>query len=217
MNFNTTIFATLLALASTLASSYSAFGQGITITEGTSILPGQVTIGEVPKNAQAGVFTSVEAGPFTSTLATPVKKGDVLPGRYVIGHGTSSVWSDRAQAFSIGGRIIHYPAVGILKGLTVFACTTIIKTAAADKELRTGGYVLQAGRDLKERDEFPSLLISGPSGYSIVSIESRASPKDEKANLQPLLAIFDEQLKLDERDGVVQAWRLTAEIVRALQ
>lgn len=87
------------------------------------------------------------------------------------------------------------------------------------KTLREGGYQLQSKRDIKAGSIVPSLIFLDASGfYSIMSISPVKIPKDkpDSATSEPWLIIFDEHLKLNDQNHVLEAWRVSTSSVGSL-
>lgn len=167
----------------------------------------------------------LSSGAFSATAVLSLKKGDVLPATFVIGHGCTSTWTVRAHAFVNGDHTVKYPAAGIVNcggsgsdSFAVFASSTTIKgDIRADSAWHTGGYLIEAKHGVKAGKVIPTLLFMRNGTYSIMSIEP-AGQKEESdgAAAQPWLVIFDERLKPNDRALVLAAWRESTDTVAGL-
>ena len=179
---------------------------------------GQITLGDLPG--------AVSNKAFTSTPVAPLKKGTVLASSYIMDNwcGKQS-WGFDSYDFLIGGNTVTFPVIGLMDcsgsdstgNYTVLASKTVFAVdIKAGELLHSGGYLIEAKRAIKAGETIPTLLFWGSGGDSFLSIEEapKAEGNNSTAKPQPLLTIFDEHMKPNERTSVVGARWIAKKIVR---
>jgi hypothetical protein len=159
----------------------------------------------------------VSTGAFTTT-AVEFTGGKALPAQFVIGNGCVAVWDIRTHAFGSGDHAVRFPVAGIVNcsaaqspesGFMAFASETIFTSDwKVGESLRAGLYLIQPKQAIRAGVAVPTLLFVRNGGVkSVMSIESQSGTDKDAARAEPVLTIFDEQSKADDRATVLQAWR----------
>ena len=177
---------------------------------------------------------------FVSMPVMQLKKGEVLPSKGVIGKlGMDRMLSVRQFEFvagpqgrpgapgvpSVGVQGLKYPVVGLMRCSNFSDTGAFVKVIASKTALRadakagtgvhTGGYLIEAKRDINARQTIPTVRVVFAEKYFIFSIEE-APPNAAKPRIapQPVLTIAQEQTSARDRGIALEAWRLFNASVR---
>ncbi len=200
---------------------------GIAAAQGPSPIsrPGERII--VDSQITLGVdFPPISNKIFLSMPVMQLKKGMVLPSKGVIGRlGMDRMLSLREFAFAADPQGMQYPVIGLMRCSNFSATGAFVKVIASKTALHadakagtgvhTGGYVIEARRDIAARQTIPSVRVVFAEKYFIFSIEEApaAATKPQSAS-QPLLIIAQEQTSARDREIALEAWRLSNAGVR---
>ncbi len=163
---------------------------------------------------------------FVSMPGMQLKKGEVLPSKGVIGKlGMDRMLSLRQFEFASGARSMQYPVIGMMRCSNFPDTGAFVKVIASKTALRadvkagtgvhTGGYLIEARRDIGARQTVPTVRVVFAEKYFIFSIEE-APPNTAKPQTapQPVLMIAQEQAGARDREIALEAWRLSNASVR---
>ena len=177
---------------------------------------------------------------FVSMPVMQLKKGEVLPSKAVIGKlGMDRMLSVRQFEFATGPRSmpgapgapsvgvlgLKYPVIGMMRCsnfpdtgafVKVIASKTALRAdAKAGTGVRTGGYLIEAKRDIGARQTVPTVRVVFAEKYFILSIEEApaSAPRPQTAP-QPVLLIAQEPSSARDREIALEAWRLSNASVR---
>jgi hypothetical protein len=159
-------------------------------------------------------------------VTTPVEftGGKALPAQFVIGKGCIAVWDIRTHVFGSGDHAKRLPVAGVVNcsasqspesSFLVIASETIFTSdSKVGVPLRAGQYLVQPKQAIKAGVAVPTLLFErSGSVNAVMSIESQGGTEVDRdgfkdaALAEPVLTIFVEQSKADDRANVLQAWR----------
>ena len=164
---------------------------------------------------------------FVSMPAMQLKKGAVLPSKGVIGKlGMDRMLSLREFEYAAGPRNMHYPVVSLMRCSNFSDTGAFVKVIASKTALRanakagtgvhTGGYLIEAKRDIGARQTIPTVRVVFAEKFFIFSIEEAPPANATKPQTapQPVLAIAQEQASARDREIAIEAWRLSNASVR---
>ena len=177
---------------------------------------------------------------FVSMPVMQLKKGTVLPSKGVIGKlGMDRMLSLRQFEFAAGPRGtpgvpgapsvgvlgLKYPVIGLMRCsnfsdagafVKVIASKTALRTdAKAGPGVHTGGFLIEAKRDINARQTVPTVRVVFAEKFFIFSIEEApANAGKPQSASQPVLTIAQEQASARDREIALEAWRLSNASVR---
>ena len=200
---------------------------GFTAAQGPSSIsrPGERTI--VDSQITLGVdYPPISNKTFLSMPVMQFKKGEVLPSKGVIGRlGMDRMLSVRQFDFATGARTMQYPVIGLMRCSNFPDTGAFVKVIASKTALRadaksgtgvhTGGYLIEARRDIGARQTVASVRVVFAEKYFIFSIEEApVSATKPQSAPQPMLLIAQEQTSARDREIALEAWRLSNASVR---
>ncbi len=228
------------ALLAGLTAGYAGAQNPSTISRPgeRTFVDSQITLGED--------YLPISNKTFVSMPVMQLNKGAVLPSKGVIGKlGMDRMLSLREFDFATGPRGFTYPVMGLMRCsnfsdtgsfVKVIASKTALRADAKTGEgMRSGGFLIEARRDIRARQTLPTVRVAFAKKYFIFSIEEapQAKPAVPQARVnappaqvnasqakvdaskpQPLLTIAPEQASARDREIALEAWRLSNQSVR---
>ena len=207
------------ALLTAAVTSLAAGQREPTVTQsnGRTFLDSQITLGTD--------YPPITNKVFVNMPVLQLKKGAVLPSRGMIGKlGMDRMLSLRQFDFAIGPRTVQYPVIGLMRCsnfsdtgsfVKVIASKTALRAEArAGEAVRSGGFLIEAKREIKARETIPTVRVSFGDQYFIFSIEEAPQTKADSMKPMPLLSIAQEQASARDREIALEAWRLSNQSVR---